>query len=174
MKRIFAVLLAVVVSVAVLGCSSSKTGETSKGPEGELTKIIDDIYEKKPVDLELETSPVDLSDKDALKMYTGLDSADLISEAVASEPMMSAQAYSLVLVRVKDEKDLKTVAEQMKNGINTRKWICVEANDLAVAGAGDVVMLFMIDEEWKNEITSEDMVSAFKELCGGEVSVLLK
>ena len=52
--------------------------------------------------------------------------------------MMGSMAFSMVLVRVAEDTDSKTVAESMKSGIDTRKWICVEADDLKVAGFGDV------------------------------------
>ena len=65
--------------------------------------------------------------------------------------------------------DVATVAETMKSGIDTRKWICVEADDLQVVSYGDVVMLIMVDSQ--NGMTSQSFVDAFAKVCGGEVTV---
>lgn len=120
------------------------------------------------------TQTVDLTNADALKYMTGLDSADLVKEAVISESMMSATAYSMVLVRVKDAKDAQTVAQQMKDGINPRKWICVGADDMVVAGYCDVVMLIMMDSVFaENGLTAQSIADAFTRECGAELDFTL-
>ena len=110
---------------------------------------------------------ISCNDADALKMFTGLSSADKISGAAASEAMMGSQAYSLVVVKVKDAKNAETVLEEMVNGIDQRKWICVEADDLSAAAVGDVVVLMMVDSEYADTITSKDVIDAFSGICGG-------
>ena len=110
--------------------------------------------------------PVDITDADALKMFTGLDSAEGIKEAAACESMMGSQAFSLVVVKL-DGADAKATAEAMKAGIDQRKWICVEADDIKVSGKGDTVMLIMIDSEYRESISVEDVTDAFKTVCGG-------
>lgn len=169
-KKLWLVLLALAALSLFAGCAGSADG-MAQGPEGSLEEILEQIYEKKNTGLELETVTVDLSDADMVKRYTGLDSADLISEAVASEPMINAQAYSMVLVRVANEKDTASVAAAMKEGIDQRKWICVEADDLRVAADGDVIMLFMVTSDLSDTVTAQDMVDAFREICGGTLSV---
>ena len=138
-----------------------------------LSEIVDLLYEKKPIELRVMTNEIDLTNADMLKYNTGLDSADKIKEAVVSEAMMGSQAYSLVLVRVNDAADAATVAQSMKDGIDTRKWICVEADDLKVGAQNDLVLLIMVDSEYSDMITAADMISAFKELCGGTLSTEL-
>ena len=78
---------------------------------------------------------------------------------------MGSLAFSMVMVRVAPEADAKAVAEAMKAGIDTRKWICVEANDLLVTGYGDVVMLIMLDNS--NGMTAQSFVDAFATVVGG-------
>ena len=97
-----------------------------------------------------------------------------IDEALASESMMGSQAYSLVLARVKDASKMNEVANAMKDGIDQRKWICVEADNLRVVGAGDVVMLIMVSTELSDTITIDQIVDSFTTLCGGSLSVDLK
>lgn len=168
MKRIITAALAVAMMVTLTACGAQKAD--TKNLEGKTSEIIEKVYAEKTPDIGLMSTDVDLNDAAALKSFTGLDSADKLTEVTASEAMISAQAYSLVMVRVKDAKDAKEVAEAMKAGIDTRKWICVEADDLAVAGYGDVVMLVMVDSGMNDVATSADMVNAFKTVCGGTLS----
>lgn len=174
MKKGMAFILAlVIVTVMAAGCAGGTEENPVKAPlTDDLETIIDNIYAQQSVPFEVVTVPVDITDTEfALKAYTGLDSAELIREAAASEAMIGAIAYSMVLVRVKDAKDAKTVAEQMKAGIDTRKWICVEADDLKVAGYGDVVMLIMISSE--QDVPAQSMVDAFRTVCGAELDFTL-
>ncbi len=146
--------------------SSGNSGAASVA--GTPAEIIEKIYGKFPVaDLPLGTIEIDLADPDALMMFTGLSSADKISAAAASESMMGAQAYSLVVVKVKDAKDAEAVATEMMNGTDQRKWICVEADDLRVAAAGDTVVLMMIGSAHADVATAKDIIDAFGAVAGG-------
>ena len=172
MKKIVTLLLAMMlIMTCFAACGSGNEGEagTAGGSvEGTPAEIIDMIYAECPVaDLPLGTIEIDLADADAVKMFTGLDSADKIAAAAASESMMGAQAYSLVVVKVKDAADAASVAEEMMNGIDQRKWICVEADDLRVAAAGDTVVLMMVSSEHADVVTAEGIISGFEAAAGG-------
>lgn len=153
----------------------AEPGEEAEG----LAAIIDKIYEQQPVELAVGTMPVDVTDTSeeglwALKRFTGLDSAEGITEAAVSEAMIGSQAYSMVLVRVADAANAKNVAEAMKGGIDQRKWICVEADDMLVSGYGDVVMLIMVSSVFaENGLTAQSMTDAFAAVCGGELDFTL-
>lgn len=136
--------------------------------DGSLSEIIDKIYENKSLGLSLVTRDLDVGNVDELKYNTGLDTGDLISAAAVSESMMGAQAYSLVLVRAKDAGDAKSIAESMHSGIDTRKWVCVEADDLRVVAYHDLVLLVMIDSQYADQATADELVEAFAAVCGGE------
>ena len=134
-----------------------------------LEGIIEAVYGVNPVEFMVGSMPIDLTDTSedglwALKNFTGLDNADMITEAVASEAMIGSIPYSMVLVRVADAANTEAVADAMKAGIDQRKWICVEANDLMVAGKGDVAMLVMINSE---NGTAQSFVDAFASVMGG-------
>lgn len=144
-----------------------------------LASLIEQIYAEKPVELMVGTRDLDLTDTSedglmTLKYNTGLESTEGIVEAAVSEAMIGAQAYSLVLVRVADPANAKTVAEQMKVGIDPRKWICVEADDMMVSGSGDLVMLIMVSSVFaENGLTAQAMTDAFAAVCGGELDFTL-
>ena len=140
----------------------------AKAPTGSPAEIIEQIYAKHPVtDLPLGTMELDINDADMLKMFTGLSSADRIEAVAVSETMMGSQAYSLVVVKAKSASDAETVLEEMVNGIDQRKWICVEADDLSAAHTGNVVVLMMVSSEYAEMVTSADMIDAFSAVCGG-------
>ena len=143
-------------------------------PSGSPSKIIDKIYAKKSVELPLETTELDLSDGDMFTAVTGLADSDKVKEAAYSESMMGSQAYSLVVVRVKKSKYAADVADEMLNGINPAKWICVEADDVRVAAYDDLVMLIMVSSQFEDTVTGKEMVSAFKKVCGGSLDVSKK
>ena len=145
----------------------SKPSSGSASVSGTPAEIIDKIYAKFPVEeLPLTTIEVDINDEFAFNRYTGLSSPDKVSAVAASESMMGAQAYSLVVVKVKDAKDAKDIANEMKSGIDPRKWVCVEADDLKVAAAGDVVVLMMVSSEHSDVATAKDIINAFKKVAG--------
>ncbi len=173
MKKFLTLLLAMMlIMTCFTACGSNSEGESGGNAagsvEGTPAEIIEKIYGEFPVaDLPLGTIEIDLADADAVKMFTGLDSADKIDSAAASESMMGAQAYSLVVVKVKDAADAESVATEMMNGIDQRKWICVEADDLRVAAAGDTVVLMMIGSAHADVATAQDIIDAFGAVAGG-------
>lgn len=172
MKKIISLVL-VLVMVAAMAVGCGKSG-SDKHLEGKLTDVIDKIYEKKPLEIMLMKEEVDPTDADQEWMFqsnTGLQNGDDVSEVAVSAPMMNAIAYGLTLVRVKDASKAKTVAEQMKNGIDPGKWICVRADEVIACGYGDVVMLVMTSSE--AEFHAQELVDAFKDVCGGDLDFVL-
>lgn len=175
MKKILALFLAAMMAFGFAACN--KPADDNNGGSSvsmSLNEIIDAVYKKNPIDLSLETDSVDISNADMLNAFTGLDSADKIKEAVVSEPMMGSQAYSFVLVRVKDAADAEEVANAMINGINPRKWICVEADDVRVMVKGDVVALYMVDSEFGDEMSGDGIEAALTEVLGGSLDKVIK
>lgn len=132
-----------------------------------LPDIIDKIYEVTPVDLSIYSDSMDVTDPDTMAYNAGLTNLDKVKEAAVSEPMMSSQAYSMVLVRAVDESAVADIANEMKAGIDPAKWICVAADDLQIVSYRDVILLFMVSSELSDTITSQKIVDAFQQICGG-------
>ncbi len=191
MKKIFALTLALLMAVSLAACggSAEPTAPATEAPteapavalEGTLEEIIARIYEQHPVELALGAIPVDLTDTSedglwTLTRFTGLETAEGITEVAVSEAMIGSVAYSMVLVRAEDAANTKAVAEAMKAGIDPAKWICVIADDMAVCGYGDVAMLVMLGSELGAEIgtTAQDLVDAFQTVCGGQLDFVLE
>lgn len=176
MKKVFAILLAAMTALSFAACNKADDSNSSSDSTVSMTleEIINGVYEKNPVDLSLETTSVDISDTDMLKAFTGLDSADKVKEVAVSEPMISSQAYSFVLVRVKNAADAEEVAGAVLSGINPRKWVCVEADDIRVMVKGDVVALYMVDSQFGEELSGDSVEKAFTEVVGGSVDKVIK
>lgn len=169
MKKVIAFVLAVVMAVSMVGCGGS--GNSGATVEGTMEELVTKVMEKQPAEFMGGLMPVDLTDtsEDGLywiSYFTGLENADMISDVAAYEPMMSSIAFSLVMVRANDGVDAKELAEEMKANIDPRKWMCVEADDLQIAGYGDVVMLIMVSSD--SGLTSQSYVDAFADICGAK------
>lgn len=185
MKKILSLSLVLTLVLSLFaGCGSSKAQETipetSTVPavtvEGTMEELLNKIIEEQPVEFMGGVIPIDLTDTSedglwAIQYYTGLENAGEITEAAAYEPMMGSIAFSMVTVRVSPEIGTKGVAEAMKTGIDTRKWICVEADDLLVAGYGDVVMLIMLDST--GGMTAQSFVDAFQKVVGADLEFVI-
>ena len=165
------VTAAVFVMAAAIFAGCGKKEQEQTALDGKtLPEIVDLIYEQKDPGLATATMEVEMGDAGALKYSTGLDSAEGIKEAVVSEAMISAQAYSLVLVRVEDSAETETVAKEMQEGIDPAKWICVQADDMEVSGYGDVAALIMVSSELSDLVTAEEITEAFRTVCGGKLA----
>lgn len=166
MKKILAIVLALVVVVAAFAaCGGTKAPEVTPY-EGTFEDLAAKLYEANPVEFMVGPAmALDLADPDALMMYTGLETADGVAEAAWSESMIGAQPYSLVFVRAAEGADMEAIKNAMFNGINTRKWICVEADQLRVVSAADVIMLVMAGSEFAPGL-ADGMVEAFKANVG--------
>lgn len=118
--------------------------------DAELSGMVDKIYEAHPVELMMmTTSAVDLSDESWLTYNTGLtaEQGALVDAGVLSESMTGSQAYSLVLLRVKDEADAQTIADAVLDNVQMNKWVCTMADKARVATFGDKVLFVMSNSE---------------------------
>lgn len=166
MKKSTMIIIAVAVVVVAILAVMLFTGDTSNLPaitsSEDLTKLVDSIYAGVTDEMPgVMTQPIDITDKDGVNYMTGLENGDDLEYLVVSEPMMSSQAYSLVIAKVKSGVNASKVAETMKTNIDTRKWICVTAEKLYATNSGDVVFLVMTRAD-----LAESVFNSFKTLAG--------
>lgn len=182
MKKVLAIVLALVVLASFAACTGKKAPATY---EGDLSAVIASIYEKKAPEFMVgEAMPVDINDSWSLNNYLGLSAAaDAtvtngnavtssagIKEAYFSESMRNAQAYSLVVARVDDATKVEDIKKAMFEGIDTNKWICAEADQLRVVSFADVIMLVMCSSELAPGL-ADGLVQAFAaSLSGAQVT----
>ena len=191
MKKLLSVLLTLTLVLSLAACGGKKTDETTAPAEettaqtetsapvsfeGTMEELVNRIIENRPVEFMGAATVIDLTDTSEdgqwmVKSFTGLEDASVITEAAVYEPMMGSLAFSLVTVRVAPDGDAQAVAESMKAGIDPRKWICVEADDLLVAGRGDIVMLIMVSTT--GDMTAQSFVDAFQTVMGGDCDFVI-
>ena len=181
-KIAIAAIVIILIIVAIVGIafaiSSSRKTEDEKGENAgnnahssnvtitntdDMANLINQVYEGQEdiLPTSLMTQVVDVSNLDVLKSYTGLTSNENIDSAVASEPLMSSQAYSFVLVKVKDGADANAIAKEMSENVDTRKWICVEAEKLYATSVDNLAILVMSSDEWATPVYNK-----LKEILG--------
>ena len=171
MKKLIALMLVAVMAVSMVACGNKAAAD--KAPlEGTMEENVMKVMEIAPVEFMGGIIPVDLTDtsedgKWAVNYFTGLQNADNITDVAVYESMMGSQAFSLVLVRTAEGADAKAVAQEMTDNIDTRKWICVGADEKIVAGYGDTVMLIMLDSQLG--LKAQSYVDAFQQVAGGEL-----
>ncbi len=172
MKKKIVLLVTLVLLVSLLSaCQQPNQNVSSVFEDTTLESIIDSIYEKHPIEIMVGNISIDLEDSDQLYRFTGLKEHTQIQEVLVSESMMSAQAYSMVLVRVKDASTAPSVAQLMMEGIDPGKWICVFADDVRVVACDDVILLVMLSSSFSDMATTDDFVEAFKAISGKNLSV---
>ena len=172
MKKLIALILVLVMAVAMVACGE-KAPAADKAPlAGTMEENALKVMEIAPVEFMGGIIPVDLTDtsedgKWAVTYFTGLADASKITDVAVYESMMGSQAFSLVMVRTAEGADPKAVAEEMKSGIDPRKWICVGADEIMAAGYGDTVMFIMLDSQLG--LKAQSYVDAFKTVCGADL-----
>lgn len=179
MKKFISLLMVSVMTAALFcGCGKS-TPSTNQGDNstagafsGTMSELVDEIYKNhQDIGLSFITAEISLADKDDLSFNAGLASADDVTDIVRSESAMGSQAYSLVLARTKGGAAEK-VAVDMFNNIDTRKWVCVEADQKIAAYSGDIAMFFMVTSEYNDTVTTDSMLKAFETAIGGNAFVI--
>ena len=160
MKKIKHLLLVLVGCVSLL----TLTACGSKNVEGELTDIMEKVYEKMYADVKEDERPM-LMTTNALTPFEDATEEDInyqveyaigknkdkvdYKEIVYSEPPMSSIAYSVVLVRMNEGADIEAAKTAIKEGVDPRKWMCVEVakEDIIVKNKGDLIILIMVEDE---------------------------
>ena len=157
-----AVVAVIAVLVAVFAFGSKPVSNLKVTSSEDLTALIDQIYAGTSIEMPmLMTQELDMTDAETVKYFTGLKNIDNVEYVVASEPMMTSQAYSLMLVKVKDGADANSIAKEMNENVDVRKWICVTAERVYSAASGNVVCLVMSNEE-----TAKAVFDSFKNIAG--------
>lgn len=137
MKKIISLLCIVMCIFMMTGCGT-------KNIEGNLTDIMDKLYDGiSEEEMPMATENTKLTEEN-FKYYAFTDVK--YKEAIASESMTGSIPHSVVLIRLEDSKDAPSVVEDIKKNADPRKWICVEAENVYVLSKGDLVVLIMSNE----------------------------
>lgn len=170
-KVLISVIVAILVVAIIIGVifitKNDKEEESGikLGTEQEMKDLINKIYGNLEGKLpELQMLEVNKEDSASISQFTGLKSANNIENLIVSEPMMSSQAYSLTMLKVSKNADIEAMKQEMIDNIDTRKWICVEAEKVYVTNYKDVILLVMSSDEWATPVYNE-----FKNIVGDNI-----
>ena len=150
MKKILTVLFCVGL-VLITGCGKKEENLSYTNKE-----IIEKVYAGLEGNLPM-LGEMEITDEN-LSYYLGVESLDY-KEALASEPMMGSIAHSIVVVRMNEGADIEKAKKEIKEKVDPRKWICVEAESVFVESKGDVIILIMSNKE-----TAETIKTNFENL----------
>ena len=134
--------------------------EVEETEEVEVTMTLEEIIDQMYADSGLEFPGTMKSELTAENMnyMLGVDNFDYL-EGLASEPMMSSQAHSIVLFTVEEGSDIETIKADIKANVDGRKWICVgvEPDNILVENVGNHIVLIM-------DLESEALMTAFLDI----------
>lgn len=163
MKKIFSILVMVVVCLSLTACKS-------KNVEGELPDIMEKVYKIMYADVKEDQRPM-LTTVNILEKTEGLTDEDIkniveytigtsdikYKEIYESRPMIGSIAYSVVLVRMEENADIEAAKKAIKENVDPRKWICAEVaeEDVIVKSKGDLIILIMVEDKTLREKIEE-------------------
>ena len=174
MKKALALVLVVVLALSMAACAKAPADSGSASYEGSMKDLVTALLDERPVEFTMmDPADVDLTDEIMLQSYLGLTDGTGIQEACFAEPMIGSQACSISAVRVASGTDAKAIAESMKSGIDPRKWVCVEADQLRVGVIGDIVLLVMCSSDLDGSLP-DGMMAAFSKILGQDLDMELQ
>ncbi|HAE41757.1 MAG TPA: hypothetical protein DCG34_02420 [Clostridiales bacterium] len=161
MKKLVAVILMAMMIITLIGCQNQTevSEDTTANIDMTLEEIIDEMYAKS--EMEWPKLVKTAVNEENMAYMLGVTNFEF-EEALASEPMMSAQAHSVVLVKVDNTDNLETIKKDIKENVDGRKWICVgvEDDNIIVDSAHNYIVLIMDNEG------SEALQDAFHQIMG--------
>lgn len=159
---VVAVIVVVAVVVLLIANAKPKTNLPEITSGEDLVTLVNKIYEGKTENLPmLDTQVLDLADTETATYVTDLTDFSNIEYLVVSQPMMNAQAYSLVMLKVKDGANVEEVAKTLNENSKMNRWVCVCADKVLTTSSGNVVFSIMTNAE-----TAQTMYDEFKTLAG--------
>lgn len=145
---VIALILLALISFGIIILVSGKENTSSLETTKDIIKMISIINkDNKNVLPELETMKIDVKNIDEVTSYTGLTSNDDIESIVVSVPLITSQAYSVAVVKVKDTADVEKIKQEMLDNIDMGRWICVSAEQLYITNSGNVIFSVMTDKD---------------------------
>ncbi len=145
---VIALILLAVITFGVIILVSGKENTGSLETTKDIIKMINSINkDNKNVLPELETMKINVKNIDEVTSYTGLTSNDDIESIVVSVPLITSQAYSVAVVKVKDNADVEKIKQEMLDNIDMGRWICVSAEQLYITNSGNVIFSVMTDKD---------------------------
>lgn len=138
MKKLLSLGVAMLAVVILLtGCGSNNLSMSAK-------EVIDEVY--KDVNIEFPIGETMEIDQESMAYHLGVDNLK-VEEAYVSDAMMSSQAHSVAVIKLKDGEDVAAAKKAIEDNANPRKWLCVEAEQVIVENIGNTIILIMSNKD---------------------------
>ena len=139
------------ISFSFAACGKTTASEEAEALSGSCIDILNKVYETADLDASMRDAMQDYEmttiDADMEEYVLGTDEITYTDSAY-SAPMMTSVAYQCVVLRVPDGTDVPKAKQTLLDNANPAKWICVEAESVAVESIGDVILYVMgFDED---------------------------
>lgn len=150
MKKILGTIIIIAsLFVCLTGCSNDNLKYTS-------LEIVEKVYEgfgQDELPMLEKTDMKTMIDNQMFTLENDLGIKELnYEEATVSQPMMGSIAHSVVVIKLKDGEDAEKVTAEIKEKINPRKWVCVEAEQVYVENRGNTIIAVMADKKSADKI----------------------
>lgn len=167
MKKLALILAAALVTLSFASCSNNNVVEDETTVEDTTVEetTVEDTTEEEEI---VESSNVTLSSDlfeiiAAVEAGAGIEASLMVepigdaemfeymfftsyvegAESLVSQPMIGAIPHFAGLIRLPEGADVDAVVEDIKANADPRKWICVEAEKVAVVSRSNVVLFVM-------------------------------
>lgn len=192
MKKTISLTLALVLALSLAACGKNSNTDSSADVPADANTLLTTVWdsytddEKFPASGGDYTTPVedapgavDISDADNLNYMLTLpvEDASKIDGAAALSHMMNANTFTCGALRVKNGDDAAKLAEDLRDAIQNKQWMCGFPDKLVIATLGNYVVSVYGDEELVNTFRDKlqaaysDAAIAYDEMIGeGEFS----
>ena len=144
MKK-FKYLFLLILMIIITGCTKNENSNVN------LEEIMPKLYEGIEKDDIPELNYTKVT-KENSEYYLGKVDFEY-TEALASEPIMSSIAHSVVLVKLDNANLANTAKKEILEKVNPEKWICVKVDDQNVLTASKKnIVLLVMDNEYASRI----------------------
>ncbi len=127
--------------------------------ESNLELVAAKVYQGGPADYSQMHMGATKLTAENMQGFIGINDLDIV-DGIAIEPMMSAQAHSVVILEVAEGVDVEQAKKDIAENVDPRKWICVgvEPENVRVESTGNFIILIM------DNFAPDDFVTAFKSI----------
>ena len=167
MKKILAILLTAAMALGMAACADSGEKKNSEGGDVSPVELLQKVWDSYGEEEKFSAAGGDMSeenmnmegpgkygldDAEAIDAVLGLPASalDKIDSAASLVHMMNANTFTCGAFHVKDKKDISALADELKENITTRQWMCGFPDKLVIVSASGCVVSFFGNEEIVN------------------------
>lgn len=164
MKKLIAIVMAILCLLMLCACSQSKL-------EGNVSDIIAKIYENVPQEKQ-ETYPLvdEELDENNSSFWTGLDDEyykKSVEQGIKRQYSISAIPECVALIKVSTNANVKEVFDKICSQADLRKFGCLPANAGIVASSGNyIVIIYGASEISEYGYSCQEIFDSFERLAG--------